>query len=461
MDVTKKFIDHLVYPLMEKRRGNRIRHYLNELKDSQSLPPAQLEQLQRRRLFKLFTHCLRHVPAFRVPETREFLLSRLWGKVPPLTREAFQAHREDYLADTADTTLCISGASSGSTGQRVSFLYDRYTVEHYEAARWRGLSWWDITPSSRSVMIWANPLDLSRGQSLKHRLSERHLKNRKTIPAFDVTPENLSKHVRMINQFKPEYIYGYPSAMFTFAQLMRKSGLMLSHKPKIVLSTSETLYADQRALFTQVFGCPVVNEYGARDAGILAYECPRGKLHCTAENALLEVLHPLTLKPQPIGTPGLLAVTDLHNYVMPRLRYLLGDVAALSDEPCDCGITLPVLASLQGREAGMFQLPDGSLVNEHAFVYFGRNCKSLSQFQLIQHAPDCATLYLVPTPGMPQDDIRVFQERLADILPGVKIKAETVEKIQPPASGKIRYAIREFDLFAPQLVSTTVQEDAP
>jgi hypothetical protein len=35
------------------------------------------------------------------------------------------------------------------------------------------------------------------------------------------------------------------------------------------------------------FGCFVANEYGARDAGILAYECPQGGMHLTNENLIL------------------------------------------------------------------------------------------------------------------------------------------------------------------------------
>ena len=57
-------------------------------------------------------------------------------------------------------------------------------------------------------------------------------------------------------------------------------------------------------------------------------------MHITAENCVIEVLSPKTHEPLEKGESGVLAVTDLHNFVQPRLRYLLGDVAGISGEAC-------------------------------------------------------------------------------------------------------------------------------
>ena len=105
---------------------------------------------------------------------------------------------------------------------------------------------------------------------------------------------------------------------------------------KAVVSTSETLEPWQAELLEKVFRCPVANEYGARDAGILAYTCPQGGIHITAENCIIEVLDPVTHEPLPDGQSGLLAITDLTNFVQPRLRYLLGDIGTISPSLCRC-----------------------------------------------------------------------------------------------------------------------------
>lgn len=103
----------------------------------------------------------------------------------------------------------------------------------------------------------------------------------------------------------------------------------------------------QEDLIARVFDCPVANEYGARDAGILAYTCPSGGIHITAENCIIEVLDPVTYEPVLNGQSGVLAITDLTNYVQPRLRYMLGDMGTLSTEECCCGRRLPLVPIIE------------------------------------------------------------------------------------------------------------------
>ena len=44
---------------------------------------------------------------------------------------------------------------------------------------------------------------------------------------------------------------------------------------------------------------------------------------------------------------GVLAITDLTNYVQPRLRYMLGDMGTLSTEECCCGRRLPLVPIIE------------------------------------------------------------------------------------------------------------------
>lgn len=74
------------------------------------------------------------------------------------------------------------------------------------------------------------------------------------------------------------------------------AGQPLAHRVKVVVYTAEGLDA----------ASPVVGEYGARDAGILAY----------------------TFAPSKSGP---VVLTDLNNFVQPRLRYALGDWATRGD----------------------------------------------------------------------------------------------------------------------------------
>lgn len=295
-------------------------------------------------------------------------------------------------------------------------------------------------------MLWGSPIELSKQAQLKNRLKESLLKNRRILSAYNLTEQDLTKHVRFLEHYRPEYLYGYATILTAFAQMLENAHITPNLSLKAVVSTSETLEKWQEELLSRVFRCPVANEYGARDAGILAYTCPEGGIHITAENCVIEVLDPVTHEPVPDGTSGILAVTDLTNYVQPRLRYLLGDMGTLSPASCPCGRNLPLLTHIDGREDDLLIGSNGTLVHGNMIGQLLRPLDGLRAFQFRQHAADRATLYLVKsTSGAPLDE-NVIHNLLAKALPNVKTEIMLVPEIKPAASGKTRYAIRECPL---------------
>lgn len=451
MNVNKFFIEKALYPAMEKLKGNRIRAYCEELKQSQNFSTEQLQQLQTERLKTLLLACKKSVPAYQQLPISEEEIQRdpfeVLRRIPILSKKAYLSDPDRYLNMDYDEALRIPNITGGSTGEPLRFIMDRYDVEHYEAARWRGLSWWDITYGSRSVMIWGNPIELNNAEQKKIKFKDNVLKNRTVISAYEMTEGKIDEYIAFLNRYQPEYIYGYATALYMFSQLLlpRKDQLKLKQL-KAVVSTSETLHDHQREVITAAFGCPVANEYGARDAGILAYECRCGNLHITSENVILEVVDPATFEPLPAGQSGLVVTTDLNNLAMPRLRYLLGDTATLSSKRCPCGKNLPLIESLDGREDTIFKLPDGRLVHGNAANQLARKFPAIRQFQLIQTSPEKAQLYVVCHEGG-EDEIAAFQKDIMElILPGVQITAQAVDEIAPSASGKFRYSHRQFDL---------------
>lgn len=196
-------------------------------------------------------------------------------------------------------------------------------------------------------MLWGSPIELSNQAQLKNRIKESLLKNRRILSAYNLTERDLSKHVRFLERYKPEYLYGYATILTVFSKTLDAANIKPQLSLKAVVSTSETLEKWQEDLIARVFDCPVANEYGARDAGILAYTCPSGGIHITAENCIIEVLDPVTYEPVLNGQSGVLAITDLTNYVQPRLRYMLGDMGTLSTEECCCGRRLPLVPIIE------------------------------------------------------------------------------------------------------------------
>ncbi len=298
-------------------------------------------------------------------------------------------------------------------------------------------------------MVWGNPIELSTKDQKNVRFKNRLLRNRVILSAYDLSDANCEQYLRFLNRYQPEYLYGYATALDTLARILEPVCGRLRCRPAAVISTSETLYPEQRARLKSIFRCQVANEYGARDAGILAFECPCGGLHITAENVLLEIVDPITLQPVPDGCRGLVVTTDLTNHAMPRLRYLLGDVAArLPAARCPCGRSLPLLQPVEGREDAIFCLPGGRLVHGNFLNQLARKYDAILQFRLTQSAPEIGTLQLVLDHGRSgwQTEAAAFARDAASFLPGMQLETRQVSEIPVTASGKHRYAVRTFPL---------------
>jgi phenylacetate-CoA ligase len=450
MDIVKVIIERAVYPLMEKYKGNKIRLYIEELKINGGMSNDEIIDMQNKKLKKLLLECIKSVPAYKKYSNLKDDIIKNPGEAirnfPVLTKKIFQKHTENYLSENASKESLINNCSGGSTGEPVKFYMDRKTVEYYEAARWRGLSWWGITPGSRSVMIWGNPQELSKANLKKFQLKERFLKNRIVIPAFSLKPEKMKDYIKKIKKFKPEYIYGYASALDLFSQLVQKQNLKIPKKLKAVVSTAETLYDYQRKLIKETFNCPVVNEYGARDAGIIAYECKYNKMHLTNENIFIEIVDPKTLKPVPAGESDMVLITDLNNYKMPRIRYQLGDRVTLSDTLCKCGQNHTIIKNIDGRVDDVFVTIDGKYIHGNIFNQRARVLNSIKKFQIIQKKPSLAILKIAVKDNYNTTEIDSFIKNIKNTLPGTNIEHEIVNDIEASKSGKFRCAIREFDL---------------
>jgi phenylacetate-CoA ligase len=92
-----------------------------------------------------------------------------------------------------------------------------------------------------------------------------------------------------------------------------------------------------------------LNTYGTEEMGNIAWACPEqsNNLHTSIETILINFRDVDT---QSNGKMGSIIVTNLENYVMPFIRYDLGDRILLPEnDRCSCGRTLPLLGQVFGR----------------------------------------------------------------------------------------------------------------
>lgn len=435
----------LLFPLHERIKGHSSVALRRDLERSQWLSPVELEQLQLRRLNALLSEIAQQVPYYRdlfaglglVPGA--FMSLAELQQLPLLTKPLIRAHTEALKSGSAKGLARFN--TGGSSGEPLIFFIGKERVSHDVAAKWRATRWWDVDIGDPEMVVWGSPIELGaqdRVKAVRDKLLRTEL-----LPAFEMSAAKLDGFIAAIRRKRPRMLFGYPSALSHIARHAQERGVAMSDLGiKVAFVTSERLYDEQRALISQVFGCPVANGYGGRDAGFIAHECPSGGMHLTAEDVIVELVDPQG-QPVPVGQAGEIVVTHLATSDFPFIRYRTGDVAVMDDRRCACGRGLPMLKEIQGRTTDFVVTAEGTVMHGLALIYILRDLPGLRSFKVVQHSRLKSEVLLVPEAGFDQAAAFAkitegFKRRLG---PAVEVELKVVDAIAPEKSGKFRYIV--------------------
>jgi phenylacetate-CoA ligase len=439
-----RLVSGFLFPLHERLKGHDTVAIRRSLEQTQWWPPERLAALRLERLRGLLAHAAKHVPYYRAVFARIGFepgdvrsLADL-QRLPLLTKADIRANTDALKSETA-TALARSN-TGGSSGEPLVFFVGKERVSHDVAAKWRVTRWWGLDIGDPEIVVWGSPIELGaqdRLRALRDRLLRTEL-----LPAFEMSEANLERYVRRIRRARPKMLFGYPSAISFIARHAEKRGIRMDDLGiRVAFVTAERLYDHQRDAIARVFGCPVANGYGGRDAGFVAHQCPEGALHITAEDLIVEVIDEQG-QPLPAGAAGELVVTHLASRDFPFIRYRTGDVGVLGKEGCLCGRGLPVLREIQGRTTDFVVAQDGTVMHGLALIYVLRDLPGLKAFKIEQESLDCTRVRLVPDQGFDMSLIDVMRKGLkARLGDGVRIDTELVTQIEPERSGKFRYVV--------------------
>jgi phenylacetate-CoA ligase len=442
---------HALFPLHERLKGHATVAMRRRLERSQWLPREQIEAEQTQRLREFLLDIGRRVPYYRSLFARvgfdagELRSVADLQALPLLGKPEIRAHLDAMRADGhGPLTRYTTG---GSSGEPLIFYIGKGRKTHDVAAKWRATRWWGVDIGDRELVVWGSPVELGaqdRLRRLRDSLMRSHL-----VPAFEMSAANLDRFVAEIRHYRPAMLFGYPSSLSLIAEHAQRRGQRLDDLGvRVVFVTSEKLYPEQRASIARAFSCPVANGYGARDAGFIAHECPSGKLHLSAEDIVVETVHP-DGRATAAGEPGEIVVTHLATADFPLLRYRTGDVGVLSAEACACGRGLPVLADVQGRSTDFVVAADGTVMHGLALIYTLRDLAGVERFRIEQLSLGETAVQVVPGPGYDSASrdriVRDFKARLGA---QVHVTVDEVSDILPEKSGKFRYVTSRVSPFA-------------
>ena len=363
------------------------------------------------------------------------------GRLPVLRRSDIEPLSRSVLSLYPPTTSFVEERSSATSGTAVKLLFDSSHQRGRNAARTRFLRMHGWNPLERSVWFVGASLVTDRnpdyqgiGELIRWFSSSLGVKFLSTYMPFREQVDRLENH-------RPVSLYAFPSGIDGILNVLEETGRSLPSL-RLVMSGGEAVDDSLRERVQRQLGLDLRDNYGSTEA-FLAFQCTKGSYHVNAEHVLLEIVDEAGREVAP-GEMGRVLVTTLQNYLMPLVRYEIGDYAVAAQGRCSCGRTLPLLGRVLGRQLNLFRKPDGGLISGWGTVGTLRKFPELKTFQVVQKSMlQFCVRYVADRPLTAECETQIqakFREYLGE---QTKVAFEHVDAIERASSGKFMVTLCE------------------
>lgn len=363
-----------------------------------------------------------------------------WNELPVMTKKEFQKPLTERLSEGFTPATVYVNKTSGSSGDPFIFAKDKFCHALTWANNIRHFGWFGIDfNSSLQARFYGIPLDFIGNK--KERIKDL-LSNRYRFTIFDLSDAVLEKVVLKFQNKKFDYINGYTSSIVLFAKFLQKKNIVLTTvcpTLKFCIVTSEMLFDADKILLEKQFGVPVVNEYGASELDLIAFQNPIGEWQVNSETLFVEVLdEENTILPN--GKEGRIVITSLYNKAHPFIRYDIGDVGILDEKSTP---KKPILKKLIGRTNDVAVLPSGKKSPGLTFYYVTKSIieddGNVKEFVIKQTKIDTFNIEYVSELELTQIQIQQIEKAITTYLEsGLTFSFIRKDKLERSKSGKLK-----------------------
>ena len=265
-------------------------------------------------------------------------------KIPITTKEEYRTNKYDFICNSKKKLLDIEQLkkcagnfkacdkllekggfnmviTSGSTGIPLEVIHsnkDDYR-NYYMLNRYRRkFKEFSITEK----YIWLLPMN-EKTKCMFFEKENKFLKDEYGIQYFltNYSDEYMKEMHKLVEEEKPTWITGSPTAVATYAQFLKRNGL--SVKFNYIELHSEPCFSWQAAIIEEVFKTNYSIVYSSNEINFIAASCQDGKLHILEDNVFVELLE----SEQEGVSSQKVVLTGLNYLDTPFIRYEIGDLA--------------------------------------------------------------------------------------------------------------------------------------
>ncbi|WP_396156041.1 phenylacetate--CoA ligase family protein [Flavobacterium macrobrachii] len=427
-----------LFNLSLKLNGFPVKEAIAEFEKIQAISDAEYENYINLKRKEIVEYHLKNNKSYQ--EIVGKLEIQNWSELPIMTKKEFQKPLSERLSKGFTLKNVYVNKTSGSSGDPFIFAKDKFC----HALTWANIinrfGWFGIDfNSSKQARFYGIPLDFIGNK--KEQLKDV-LKNSYRFTIFDLSDEILEKVLLKFQNKKFDYINGYTSSIVLFAKFLQKKNIVLTSvcpTLKCCVVTSEMLFDEDKILMEKQFGVPIINEYGASELDLIAFQNRNDEWQINSETLFVEILDENN-NVLPNGKEGRIVITSLYNKAHSFIRYDIGDIGILDEKST---LKKPILKKLIGRTNDIAILPSGKKSPGLTFYYVTKSIieddGNVKEFVVKQTKIDTFDIEYVSQKELDNNQIKTIGKAISTYLEnGLHFNFIRKEKLTRSKSGKLK-----------------------
>ncbi|EOG5759932.1 capK protein, putative [Vibrio cholerae] len=410
------------------RENDEMRAVLQEIQANE-FSRTHLADYQRKQLQKTLANARNHVPFYQDLEVPNLKLEAF----PYLDKSVLRRDHKQFISQNKPSVV-VKGATSGTTGTPLTILQDRHSVIREQAFVERQLAWAGYRKGDKRAWIRGDmvvPLSQKQGPFWRYSWFEQMI----VLSSFHLTPKTMSSYLQAMVDFGVEVIQAYPSSIATLARYLEANQSYYPAKLKSIITSSESLSAEDRQVIETRFGCKVFDWYGLFERVAAIGQCEHGRYHLLSDYSHVELLAAGDGRYELVGT-------NFNNQYFPLIRYKTGDHVHLSEnEACPCGRVFPVIERIEGRIGDYLVGEDGQKV--HILNHIPKGIAGIMACQFVQSERGQIVVKVVADAEQfnQEQQKQLISNTQARLGSSLNVTIDIVSALERTANGKIRQAI--------------------
>ena len=425
---TPSGIKKMLAPIIRRRLVNNetFKIQYKEIDDFNKLSEEEQKKVQLEKLKDLLIESYENVEYYRElfdeSNIDPYSIKRFEDikKLPILTKEDIRCNIDKMISSKSISNYLAK--TGGTTGTPLKVIMDTDSIYKERAFVYKHWSKLGYDCKNSRLMTF-------RGVDVKGKVyKDNPIYNEVILSPFYLNQERIKEYVDKINEFKPDYFSGYPSAITTFCKVLKLSGYNIEPKIKGVFFISEEVSDKDKNIVKEVLGCDTLSFYGHTERSVLAEEI-NGKYYFNRLYGYTEFI------PTSIEDEFEIICTGFINRKMPLIRYRTGDIAIKTNDGY----------LIKGRSQSMCLIgKNGEKVGMGSKVVQEGIFNDLVTYQFVQYKKGEVEINIVP-----KGEDKLIAEKLNKQITNalgdiIKFKVNIVKQINLTDRGKFKLVLQNI-----------------